>query len=257
MMYDPNDREILRKKPLAVQLGDETISPLRRYREKVLGAAGWAALLRYELAVMLSTNVSGGAGYLLRKMLLKPLFRQTGPGLILGRGLTLRHPGRITLGTKVAIDDDVLLDAAGTGEEGITLGDEVIVSRNCVIQGKTGPVRIGDRADIGCNTVISSASGVHIGRCALIAANCYLGGAQYVSDRLDVPIMDQGSIPGEVLSIGQGVWLGAGVIVLDGVNVGDGCIVGAGAVVARDIPPYAVAVGVPARVLRMREGRAS
>ncbi len=254
-MHDPSERDIVRKKALVEQLGDEKVSPLRRYREKVLGAGGWAAFLRYELAVMLSSNVSGGAGYMLRKMLLAPLFHRTGPGLILGRGLTLRHPGRITLGSKVAIDDHVLLDAGGAGDQGITLGDEVIVSRNCVIQGKTGPVRIDDRADIGCNTVISSASGVHIERCALIAANCYLGGAQYVSDRLDVPIMDQGSFSKGELLIGEGTWLGAAVVVLDGVRIGRGCIVGAGAVVTKDIPPYSVALGVPAKVLRGRDKR--
>ena len=56
---------------------------------------------------------------------------------------------------------------------------------------------------------------------------------------------------GEV-SIGNDVWIGARAIVLSGVTIGDGAIIGAGAVVTRDIPPYAIAVGVPARVLRLR-----
>ncbi len=52
--------------------------------------------------------------------------------------------------------------------------------------------------------------------------------------------------------IGNSVWLGAKVTVLKGVSIGDGAIVGANAVVSSDLPPGAVAVGVPARVMRIR-----
>lgn len=52
--------------------------------------------------------------------------------------------------------------------------------------------------------------------------------------------------------IGNDVWIGANAIILDGVNVGDGAIVGAGAVVTKDVPPYAVVTGMPARILRYR-----
>jgi phosphonate metabolism protein (transferase hexapeptide repeat family) len=52
--------------------------------------------------------------------------------------------------------------------------------------------------------------------------------------------------------LGSDVWIGHGAVVLPGVTVGDGAAVGAGAVVSRDVPPFAVAVGVPARVIRHR-----
>lgn len=52
--------------------------------------------------------------------------------------------------------------------------------------------------------------------------------------------------------IGNDVWIGSRVIVLDGVTVGDGSIIGAGAVVTRDVPPYAVVAGVPAKLIRYR-----
>ena len=52
--------------------------------------------------------------------------------------------------------------------------------------------------------------------------------------------------------IGHDVWIGHGAVVLPGVRIGDGAVIGAGAVVSRDIPEYAVAVGVPARVIRYR-----
>ena len=52
--------------------------------------------------------------------------------------------------------------------------------------------------------------------------------------------------------IGNDVYIGANVFILDGVTIGDGAVLGAGAVVTKDIPPYAVAVGVPARVVKYR-----
>ena len=52
--------------------------------------------------------------------------------------------------------------------------------------------------------------------------------------------------------IGSDVWIGSHAIILPGVTIGHGAVIGAGAVVSRDIPPYAVAVGVPARVVKYR-----
>lgn len=54
------------------------------------------------------------------------------------------------------------------------------------------------------------------------------------------------------ITIGSDVWIGADVIILPGVTIGHGAIVGAGAVVSRNVPPYAVAVGNPARVVKRR-----
>lgn len=56
----------------------------------------------------------------------------------------------------------------------------------------------------------------------------------------------------KVINIGNDVFIGANVTVLDGVTIGDGAIIGAGAVVSKDIPPYAIAVGSPIRILRYR-----
>ncbi len=210
------------------------------------------SLLKYELLTFCFSNTTGSLGYLLRKKFYPQLFKSVGKGVIFGKGVILRHPGKITLGERVAIDDYGIFDASGTGEEGIILGDDVIVSRNCVIQGKTAAVKIGNKTDIGCNTIISSSGGVSIGNSVLIAGNCYIGGGRYITDRLDLPMMEQGLYTKGEVNIGDDVWLGAGATVLDGVRVGKGCIVGAGAVVTKDLPDYAVAVGVPAKVTKYR-----
>ena len=95
-------------------------------------------------------------------------------------------------------------------------------------------------------------SGITIGHSVLVSGNCYIGGGLYISDRLDIPMMDQGLYSKGPVVIEDDVWLGAGVVVLDGVQIGRGSIVGAGAVVAKDLPDYAIAVGIPADVIKFR-----
>ncbi len=246
-----------KKVSVAQELYSTENSLLKRYQAKALGDFSLLCLLRYEAGTMFCGNLSGAFGYILRKWMLAGLFKRTGPGLILGKGVVLRHPGKIALGARVAVDDLTLMDASGAGEEGIDVADDVIISRNCVIQGKTGPVSIGQRTDIGCNTVLSSISGLSIGCCVLIAANCYLGGGQYAHDRLDLPMMDQGLMAGAPLTVEDDVWVGAGAIILDGLTIGRGCIIGAGSVVTRDLPAYSIVAGVPAKVLRRRENSQS
>ena len=244
--------KIVSKKPLSDQLAGGEGSALSRYLRKAVGTERIPYALYYELATALFGDLPGGAGYLLRRRAYGGLLGGMGRGVILGRGIALRHPLRIRLGDRVAIDDHCLLDA---GDGAIALGAGVIVSRNCVIQGKGGPVVIGGRTDIGCNTVITSAGGVALGASVLVAANCYIGGGRYVADRPELPIMDRGVGSRGPVVVGEGSWIGAGAVVLDGVRIGRGCIVGAGAVVTRDLPDYAVALGVPAAVVRFRDER--
>ena len=253
-MVAPETRKLISKTTLAEQLTQPETSLLKKYQEKVLGSDRFLPFLEYELATFLFGNLSGSLGYLLRKWSYHRLFKSVGRGVIFGKGVVLRHPRRITLGNRVAIDDYGLLDASGAGDEGVIVGDDVIISRNCVVQGKTGPVVIGDKTDIGCNSFIGSIKGIFIGHSVLIAGNCYIGGGRYISDRLDIPMMEQGLYSKGPVVIGDDVWLGAGAIVLDGVRIGKGCIIGAGAVVTKDLPDYAIAIGVPAKVTKMREG---
>lgn len=247
-----NNQQLVSKVPLSEQLNQTGSSPLKRYQLKAIGTDKFIDLLKYELVTSLFGDISGALGYVTRARFYKTLFKNVGKGVIFGKGLVLRHPRNVSLGNCVAIDDYSLIDASGAGEKGIVIGDNVIISRNCVIQGKTAPVSVGKKTDIGCNTIISSSSGVSIGNFVLIGGNCYIGGGRYVSDRLDVPMIEQGIYTKGAVVIEDDVWLGAGATILDGVTVGKGCIVGAGAVVTKSLPDYSIAAGVPARIIKTR-----
>ena len=235
------------------QLHNENESAFTKYKMKVVGNTSFFRFCLYEGYTLFLTNLGGALGYVLRKAVAKYLFRSVGPGLILGRGLVIRNPARMTIGARVAIDDSTFLDGGGLGKSGIQLQDEVLLSRNCVVIAKSGHIVLRERVDVGFNCVFASAGGITIGASTIIAGNCFFGGGRYNHDKLELPIMDQGVYTQGETVIGENSWVGAGAIILDGVKLGKGVIVGAGAVVIKDAPDYAVLVGAPARVVRIRE----
>jgi len=250
----PKKNQDIEKGVLSEELHAASSSVLVRYRKKVLGGrAGTLRLLQYELANLLCMNLGGGLGYLVRRRLLSSLFEGCGQGLILGKGLMIRKPGQIKIGSRVAIDDFTLLDGGVEQETAITLGSDSVISKGCVVQAKTRPLSMGKKCDIGAHTILSSVGGIILGDSVLIAGNCYLGGGRYHIEALDTPIMYQGLYSRGPVKIGDGSWIGASVTILDGVAIGKGCVIGAGSLVTRDVPDYAVAIGSPARVVRYRE----
>lgn len=242
----------IQKKHLAEELSDTRISLPKRYIKKVMGSDNFLSLLKYELAILLLSDLPGGLGFLLRKHFYRLIFRKIGKNVVFGKGITLRYPDYISIGNRVGIDDYVLLDASGSGDIGIIIKNDVIISRNCVVQGKTGPVIIEDKANIGCNTIISSATGIYIGSSVLIAGNSYIGGGRYIHEKIDIPMTNQGFYSKGEVVIENDVLLGAGTIVLDGTKIRKGTIVGAGAVVNEDLPAYVIAGGIPAKILKKR-----
>lgn len=244
----------IEKGALSEELHASSSSPLVRYRKKVLGGhAGILHLVQYELANLFCMNLGGGMGYLIRRWMLSSLFEECGQGVILGKGLIIRKPGQIKIGSQVAIDDATLLDGGLEQETAITLGSGTLISKGCVMQAKTRPLSMGKNCDIGAHTILSSVGGIILGESVLIAGNCYIGGGRYHTEDLETPIMSQGLYSRGPVMIGDNTWIGASVTILDGVSIGRGCVIGAGSLVTRDVPDYAVAIGSPARVVRYRE----
>jgi acetyltransferase-like isoleucine patch superfamily enzyme len=116
-------------------------------------------------------------------------------------------------------------------------------------------IEIGARAHIGeyCSLWAGDNHGrISVGEDALFGPRVYITASNYRYDP-GTPVWRQARVEQDVV-IGADVWLGVRVIVLPGVTIGDGAIVAAGSVVTRDLPPGAVAAGVPARILKMRDG---
>ncbi|HZP59183.1 MAG TPA: acyltransferase [Opitutaceae bacterium] len=150
-----------------------------------------------------------------------------GPGVRAVPGWRDNRRGRIAIAASCRLETGVLLEGWGGR---IAIERDVFLGPYCVIYGHGG-------VDIGPETLISM--------------HCCILSSDHTLPTSAVAIRTQPDVL-KPTRIGRDVWLGAGVTVLGGVTIGDGCVVGAGAVVSRDLPPFSVALGVPARVVRQR-----
>lgn len=237
------------------QLFDRRSSARQKYAALIVGRPGWVALVHYELVMLIAQWVPGALGLALRKWLYPTLLGACGRGVVFGQGVVLRHPHKIRLGDNVVVDDHCLVDAKGETNRGITIGRDVFIGRNTILSCKNGDIDIEDAANLGFNCEVFSASRVRIGSETLLAAYSYLIGGDHDFADKSRAVLDQRRVS-RGIDVGAGVWIGAGAKVLDGVVLGDRAVVGAGAVVRHAVPPGAVAVGVPARILDERGGTA-
>ena len=164
---------------------------------------------------------------------------------------------RLHLGCSCFIDDGVTIYAHSDGGE-VRLGDRVHLYRGTIIEvGAGGNVVIGNDTHVQAFCNLKGFLGDLIIGCNVqIAPHCGFSPYEHNFEQRDVPIKTQGIRSAGDIVLEDDVWLGLGVAVLEGVRIGKGAVVGAGAVVTKDLPAYAVAVGVPARTIRTRGGEA-
>ena len=112
-------------------------------------------------------------------------------------------------------------------------------------------VSVGDYSDLGVRCQINGP--VTIGDYVMMGPDCIIYTQNHKVDDLSMPMQQSGFAEVKPVTIGNDVWIGSRVTILPGVTIHDGCIIGAGAVVSKDVPPYSVAVGNPARVVKNRK----
>lgn len=169
----------------------------------------------------------------------------------IARGARLESPSLIRLGAGVQIEHGAIIRANTETMPGVTLGDDTSIKEYSVLNANQGSIRMGNRCWLGPHCLIYGNGNVTIGDDVLIAAHTTINSISHVATRLDVPMSSQGIYCDPVV-IEDDVWIGLNCTILQGVTVGKGSIIGAGAVVTRDIPPYSIALGVPARVTGVR-----
>lgn len=148
------------------------------------------------------------------------------------------------------------------GMENITIGDDVILGKELVmaihvrhvnedfnpaIIIKSG-TNIGDYAHITCVNKIVIGNDVLIGRRVTITDNSH--GEFKTEDLLLPPAVRKLHSKTIGVEINDRVWIGENVVILPGVSIGEGCIIAAGAIVSKDIPPYCIAGGIPAKIIK-------
>lgn len=132
----------------------------------------------------------------------------------------------------------------------LQIGERCVIDRAMTIECR-GRLQIGARSIFGHHCTLAAYETLIIGEDSLLAEMVSIRDHDHRFDDLEKPIWDQGMVCAPIV-IGRNVWIGAKATVVKGVTIGHGAIIGANAVVTRDIPANAIAVGVPARVIKMR-----
>ncbi|TRX94532.1 hypothetical protein FHL15_004687 [Xylaria flabelliformis] len=156
---------------------------------------------------------------------------------------------QLELFLKIVDDKTPLPPPAATPEEDEDLLADYVWCDRPVKMDYGYNVKIGKNVYINSNSTWIDTAPIIVGDRTLFGPNCsFFSGGHPTDPR--VRNGTNGPEDGAPIIIGEDCWLGGNVIVLAGVTIGRGCTIGAGSVVTKDIPPFMVAVGNPARVLR-------
>jgi acetyltransferase-like isoleucine patch superfamily enzyme len=170
----------------------------------------------------------GDFDHAMRRVIWRALVRQCGHGLRVGAGAMFRHPETFAIGDGVFIGSQAHIQGRFDGR--CIIGNHVWI----------GPQAYLDARDLVLEDFVGWGPGAKV-----------LGSA-HSGMPLDVPIV-QTDLVIRPVRVARWADVGMNSVLLQGVTIGEGAIVGAGAVVTKDVPPYAVVVGVPARLLRFRD----
>lgn len=191
-------------------------------------------------------------GFTLRQKLYRGIFARMGAPVFIRPGAEFVQTDCIEVGDRVSIQRGARVDSKGRNTK-IVLANWVHLDRGVDIRttGDNCHIEIGEHTAVNPYSCIHGPGSIKIGKDCLIASHVGIYANNHIFADPDRPIREQG-LTCKGIVIEDDCWLGSGVKVLDGVTIGRGSVIGAGAVVTKDIPPYSVAVGVPAKVVAQR-----
>jgi acetyltransferase-like isoleucine patch superfamily enzyme len=144
-----------------------------------------------------------------------------------GDALAMFREGRLELGAHVLFEPGVWLTAPAPGR-----------------------IRIGAGTFFNLGVMVAAKELVEIGEYCMFANGCFITDANHRFDDPSTPVPWQGFTSKGPTRVGDNVWCGANVVITGGVTIGERCVIGANSVVTQDIPPFSIAAGVPAKVIR-------
>jgi len=203
------------------------------------------------ITIILSKTFSVIRGSFLRLSL-----KESNGIVFLGRRSKIKFKYKIKVGKTITIGDNVEINALS--QNGIIIGNNVSIHRNTIIE-CTGVIRelgvgliIGNNVGIAQNCFIQVRGEVIIGNNVIFGPGVSVFSENHRFSDPDIPIVEQGELRKGVV-IEDNVWIASGATILDGVHIGNNSIVAAGSVVNKDVPPYAIVGGVPAKILKFRK----
>lgn len=193
-------------------------------------------------------------GVKLRSFLYGTVLARIGHSVYIENGAELSGFSNIEIGDNVCIPRNVCLEARGHSNNRIIIGSGVTLGRGVRLVGlENSKIEVGDRTFMNSDVWINGPGNITIGQDCLIGPRVGIIAVNHIFGDATRSINIQGHTSKGIV-IEDDCWLAFGVVVVDGVTIGKGSVIGAGAVVTKDIPPYSIAVGVPAKVVGQRQG---
>jgi acetyltransferase-like isoleucine patch superfamily enzyme len=149
---------------------------------------------------------------------------------VYGNVLEALSEGRLEIGAQTLLEPGVWITAPGQAR-----------------------IRIGSGSFLNLGVMVASVELVEIGDHCMFANGCFVSDGAHRFDDPDRPVPWQGFTTKGPTRVGDNVWCGTNVVITSGVTVGERCVIGANSVVTRDLPPFSIAAGAPATVLRTIE----
>ena len=197
-----------------------------------------------------------GVGALRGILFVKPFLKRSKGVIFAEKGASIKFGHKVSVGSGLNLMRSSMINALSY--EGVeignnfTLGKYAIIECTGVLRNVGSSLKIGNNVGINHYCFIGVRGDIEIGDNVIFGPRVNIFSENHNFDKIDVPIKHQGVTKGKT-TIGSDVWIGANVSIMSGVNVGDGCVIAAGSVVTKDIPPYSVIGGVPAKVLKTRK----
>ncbi len=198
--------------------------------------------------------------------IVKRIFRGTWAGLffkenqgvtLIGKGARVRNKRFITSKGNLIIEENA--EVQGISEDGLIFGANVSIGQNALIRpsdyygreiGKG--LEIGDNSNIGPFNYVGCSGKITIGKNVMVGPRVSFYAENHVFESTDIPMKLQGIEKGEII-IGDDCWIASNSVIVSNVTIGEGSIVASGSVVTKDVPPYSIVAGVPAKVIKSRK----
>ncbi len=208
--------------------------------------------LKERLVLKLLDIVPGSGPFgKLRQTLYRAIFAKVGNAVDIQRGTEFYGVSNIELGHSAHIFRGTCIDAKGQNNK-VVIGEAVLLNRSVEISGLDNTtIEIGEHTFINSHCSLVGPGHIKIGNNCLFGPRVALIAVNHQFTDLKTPIRLQGHTA-KGITIEDDCWLGYGVVVVDGITIGRGSVIGAGAVITKDIPPFSIAVGVPAKVIGNR-----
>ena len=194
--------------------------------------------------------------FYLRGMIQRLYFKRSSGWVLVGKGASIRYARHLSVGRDFIVEDYAEVNCMTY--RGIIAGDRVTIGKHAIIRPTNiygsaigEGLKIGNNSSIGPYSYIGCSGFIEIGDNVMMSPRVSIYAENHLFDNPDLSIKDQG-VKREFVKIEDDCWIAANTVILAGVTIGRGSVIAAGSVVTKDVPPYSMVGGVPAKVIKSR-----